>query len=498
MAKSGIDLCLSKLLLPPPTWYETAWSAIRGLASVAYNLEDRTALESMIQRGIIQDQVLQNSRHHSQLSPGGTGSVLTLALFDSLQHNPLWKKHGFDPAEFVEAVGPALTNFHDLVFQLQQEEAQKMEHRLKGIELEEEEEGEVIGRNYNRNKKINNVQGEDFLIKLMEKAIQQQQKQSVVNDDETKSQPNDKASSSSTSSSSVLAAASKNNWAKEAQENPDSLVAAVVKMATPTFLQYLYDSTMKEVLLRKKHTIPPPSLRNEALKGPNKHSSSNDDHDAESESVFSFSSTYIKGSVKIGQVAILRARAMEIDVNNYYDSDLPYEEFKASHPDFDKPKPVAAQIDVLFEISCKFRESFALSTLAGMLMNQHLGDSWNDDDEDDDDHDDSSTKPRKDNKDEIVQYTRLGVAVLEGWLYNNNNNNNKNKVGMENLNELRWRVPMLREPVEFFQGDADPTLRTVLDDHDIPEEAIRNNNKKKDSGGGNDDNNNNKTTKGDL
>ena len=405
MAKRGVELCLSKLLLPAPTWYETAWSALRGVASTAWSKEDRDALESMISKGIIQDQVLHNSRHHSQVSPGGNGALLSMSLFDSLYHNPLWKKYNFDALEFCHAVGPALTNFHDLVFELQNQESKKIQER---------EEPETPTKRETSSETKEEESEEKIFSRIVEQVLQGGIEPDLLQSVET-------------------------TWIKEAKENPDSVVASVVEMATPTFLQHLHDSTVREALFRKKYNLPALSAKGQPL-DENGSSGGN-------ESSLSFTSSYVKGSAKINQVAILRARAMEVDFND----DYRYEEFRASDPDFDKPKPVAAQIDVLFEITCRFRESFALKTLADMVMNNHLGESWKDGENGGD-----SSK-----KDELVQYTRLGVAVLEGWLHNVDENNN----------ELRWRVPMLREPVEFSLTGIDSTVRTVIDEKEEQRKA---------------------------
>ena len=396
MANTGVDVGLSKLklLLPAPTTLEIIWSALRGVSSIAWNTEDRRAMETMIEKGIIQDQVLQNSRHHSQVSPGGTGSVLTLALFDSLHHNPLWNRYGFDSSDFCKAVGPALANFHDSIFQLQQEETERMRERY-------------------------------------------------TKDSATKKSNEDGGSSSLESSvdeKDLKIDFEKSTWVDEAKANPDSLVASVVRMTTPAFLQHLYESAVTEFLLREK--LPAPLLGHS-------NQSSNNTNDDSNEPIISFASTYVKGSAKVGPVAILRARAMEVEDPN---EDYRFEEFKASDPDFGKDKLVAAQIDVLFEISCRFRESLSLRKLADIMLKKTLGgDIWKDEDDQE-----TNSKGGIDKQEELVQYTRLGVAVLEGWLHNSKENNN----------QLQWKVPMLREPVEFYWNDIDSVVRTVVNEDD--------------------------------
>ena len=59
-------------------------------------------------------------------------------------------------------------------------------------------------------------------------------------------------------------------------------------------------------------------------------------------------------------------------------------------------------------------------------------------------------------KTEHVEYTSLGVAVFEGWLDKGESSSDGDDEG------LRWRVPLMREPIEFPMSLS--AVRTVLDE----------------------------------
>jgi hypothetical protein len=98
-----------KLLLPTTSMWDNVWDAVQGAWSAVTDEKSRDAFETLIKDGVIRDQVLQNAIN---------GSSMTFGLFHQLS-NPLWEKHGFKAKEFVHAVGPALTNLHDVLHSLQ-------------------------------------------------------------------------------------------------------------------------------------------------------------------------------------------------------------------------------------------------------------------------------------------------------------------------------------------------------------------------------------------
>lgn len=143
---------------------------------------------------------------------------------------------------------------------------------------------------------------------------------------------------------------------------------------------------------------------------------------------------YQAGSAKIGQIAILRARAAELD----FKTDHQYREFDASDPDFEH-KPVAAQVDVLFELTTRYTETFL--------------------------HDDEEVEKfintnnqattavqQQPRRIEEVEYTDLRVAYFESFLYNKN----------QKEGALRWRLPLMRAPFEFDMTEGTTEFRRVI------------------------------------
>lgn len=107
LLSTGGALKAEKLLLPPPTPWESLFHTLQGLWMVATDPQKRQAFEDAIQNQIIKDDVLKNA-------PYGAG--MTFQLFANLQ-SPLWKTRTttFDAKQFTTALVPALTNLHEYV-----------------------------------------------------------------------------------------------------------------------------------------------------------------------------------------------------------------------------------------------------------------------------------------------------------------------------------------------------------------------------------------------
>ena len=101
---------------------------------------------------------------------------------------------------------------------------------------------------------------------------------------------------------------------------------------------------------------------------------------------------------------------------------------------------VAAQIDVLYEVTNRFHEQVPVTSEQPPLQT-------------------SSQNQPPELKTEHVEYTSLGVAVFEGWLDEGEAGSSRSE-DAEGGSGLRWKVPLMREPIEFPMTVS--AIRTVL------------------------------------
>lgn len=177
----------SKLLLPPPTFTEIISSAAAGAWQHLVDQPSRDAYEKAIEEGVIKDTVLHNATN---------GSVLTYSLFHNLQ-NPLFSEYKFNSKEFVDAVAPALENFHD-----------------------------VLGK------------------------LRNQLPATLKEMDEDKKEPASQEEIMAQLSSNSLAEAllGKNHWRDQAKADPDSLAGVLSRMTTEVCLDALYYTSKLDIL----------------------------------------------------------------------------------------------------------------------------------------------------------------------------------------------------------------------------------------------------------
>jgi hypothetical protein len=194
-------------------------------------------------------------------------------------------------------------------------------------------------------------------------------------------------------------------WRGQAVVDPNSVAGCLSRMTTEDYLDDFVMSTKLGLVVAKQHSI------------------------------------YEEGSANVNQVAILSARAMELPLpgqsSGREDDDHRYEEFRASEEAHFK-YGVAAQIDVLYEVTNRFHEQVYTGSIT----------------------DDGTQETQT----EYVEYTSLGVAVFEGWL----------DKGAESVNEegLQWRVPLMREPYEFpMIASASRTVLSTEDANKIEEQG---------------------------
>ena len=191
-------------------------------------------------------------------------------------------------------------------------------------------------------------------------------------------------------------------WHKDAEENEDSLPGRLAKMVTDTCLGTLYFNSKVDGL---RHGNPLSDF------------------------------VYVPGSTKVNDVALLNVRAMVMDQEEK-DDNVEYPEFRASEIS-EKELGVAAQVDVLFEMSQKLsrktKEPHVLEEIATTASIEASKNAKTDDDD----------------SQEVITYTNLGVAVFEGWLYN-----------PKSTDGPRWKVSVLRQAFEFPHHQATITTGT--------------------------------------
>jgi hypothetical protein len=180
-----------------------------------------------------------------------------------------------------------------------------------------------------------------------------------------------------------------NYWRLKAEEDPDSPAGQLARMTTEVCLDAFYYTSKLDTICQSFETV-----------------------------------KYVPGSCDIHQVALLNARALEI----YPESNSELADVDAN--ELPEDPPIAAQMDVLYEVTHTYKQ-----TIGGPVIMEAVSD---------DDEATGTTTPvekkddgKEEEKTETVSYTNLVVAVLEGWLHK----------GPEK--ELRWKVAMLRDALEF-------------------------------------------------
>jgi hypothetical protein len=127
-------------LLPTPNIVSIIVRCFGGAFATWMDPSARDAYTQYVKEGVIRDQWPEVSTLSS--SSSSSWGARSLALFYDLHHNPLWKVHGIDIKEFVDYVPRALETYTDtlgrLVMQMQKEqereERQKKKKRKAGIE----------------------------------------------------------------------------------------------------------------------------------------------------------------------------------------------------------------------------------------------------------------------------------------------------------------------------------------------------------------------------
>jgi hypothetical protein len=507
-----------KLLLPTTSTWDNVWDAVQGCWSAVTDEKSRNDFETLIQDGVIRDQVLQNAVN---------GSSMTFGLFHQL-NNPLWERHGFKAKEFVQAVGPALTNLHDVLHSLQNEFAktafkQEQKRQSSAATKLKDDDSSTAASAAQESSTGSSANDDNTAITLesITSALDAEYLQSgnlwrtrAHAFEEAAKKANEEEKDGKIANTATAKAETVVDQEIDSPPAPsaDELASSLMKMTTPGFLDAAYLGWKLSMMALIASSRASSSRSGAALGG--------GDRNIPNQNLLP---TYEEGSFQIGQVAILRARVMSISAQRTKDEDDGNEETTiindaTFHANVEKDNMtgsksssnkgtgtddhkmdesddsfcVAAQIDVLYEATSTFMElsanvldpSSSSSSSADTNETTSISTTMDTDDtlssssekanvkEDEI----SATVSATEAKSDATEDTDKGVSRSTSSVLKDNkppamDRIKVNSVGVAVLEgwfhggpgpekELRWRVAALRDPYEF--PGAIPLHRTIL------------------------------------
>ena len=351
------------------------FSAANGLISL-FSEKTRVGFMDSLEKGIIQEGVL---------SQATAGPMVILSLFHDLQ-NPLFKKHKFDPTQFIDGLVPALENFHNVSSALENELHEINQRAISNSETEAAE-----GETRQTNSKVSDATNDVG-------AVAKEEKESLLSALQTMTE----ADELDTKQKKLAEAILNHEWMDEARNHPDSLAAQLSRMVTKELFKINQLSSKTAFLLQNQ-----------------------------SRNIY-----FCEGSCRVNNVALLSARACLFREKERSSSDGEKEkktitEYEAIDPNFEKDlceseTAVAAQVEVLYDVTQEFviRKSAMLDSkgkkISGDVSPKTPLSSTSSDDE------------------EATQTTIVSVATFEGWLYRGPDDG-----------QLRWKLASYRPPYEF-------------------------------------------------
>jgi len=206
----------------------------------------------------------------------------------------------------------------------------------------------------------------------------------------------------------------KNLWRQRAEQDPESLEAALLNMTTDTCFNYFFYSNKLGLFRPNSSSRSSSSLSSSSSLFSSSSPffvSEEDNHPSTKQ--FHSSFRYVPGSFTVNEVALLRARAVYLHPKEEQgDSNNEYPEFQASDVR-EESIPIAAQIDVLYEAT-------------------HTYELEQKEEEEEEEKNGGTTGGKQE------QVTNLGVAIFEGWIRSSSRSR-----------APQWKVAMLREALEF-------------------------------------------------
>mmetsp|Transcript_954 Transcript_954/g.2058 ORF Transcript_954/g.2058 Transcript_954/m.2058 type:complete len:379 (+) Transcript_954:76-1212(+) len=338
-------------IIPQRTMTQMFFSAANGLVSL-FSEKTRVGFMDSLEKGIIQEGVL---------SQATAGPLVMLSLFHDLQ-NPLFKKHKFDPTQFMDGLVPALENFHNVSSAL---ENQFHELNQRVISNSETEGAEQQTREADTD--FSETTNEVGALAKEEKESLMSVLQTMAEDDEFDSQQKK-----------IAEAILNHEWMDEARNHPDSLAAQLSRMVTKELFQINQLSSKTAFLLQNQ---------------------SRNIH-------------FREGSCRVNNVALLSARACLFREKEGSSSDGEKDEkttteYKAIDPNLENDfceseTAVAAQLEVLYDVTQEFviKNSAKFGSKETKMSN-----------------DTSPITPSNSTSEQATQTTIVSVATIEGWLH---------------------------------------------------------------------------------
>jgi hypothetical protein len=333
-------------IIPQRTMTQMFFSAANGMISLLSE-KTRVGFIDSLEKGIIQEGVL---------SQATAGPMMMLSLFHELQ-NPLFKKHKFDPTEFLSGLVPALENFHNVSSALENELHDVKQRALSNDIMEVHDE------------KLEQTDGAAHETTEEFGAVTKEEKESLLSALRIMSE-NDEFESKQQAAEAIL----NHEWMNETRDFPDSLAAQLSRMVTKELFQINQLSSKTAFLLQNQ-----------------------------SRDIY-----FREGSCRVNNVALLSARACLFkekegssseDTSDDDEGVTKYEAVDSSFEnDFDESETaVAAQLEVLYDVTQEF-----------VMGKPPLSDS--------NETNESTASTSWDNE-KPTQTTIVSVATLEGWLH---------------------------------------------------------------------------------
>lgn len=352
---------LNHHLIAPRSSLEILGSAAKACFTLLKSPVKRDECLNLLNNGVINAPVL--------------GVPMTLALYNDLS-SPLLVDHKFEPQEFMEGVKHALDHFHSVEGQLQNQTLDNSIQQWKKFQAEYEtfSTSSATDQSQNENENENESENKDVNASASANEIIQHDWMQKIQEKLENLDPND------------------HDWKKQANENPDSLLAQLTKMVAPHYFSHLYAVHEASAPLI---TLDPNPAR------------------------------YV--SSEVSNVALLSARAQiipptpvsreEEEKLNDHDAQKNDDILNNIYSDIDE-LPVAAQVEVLYDMIVE-------RSISG--LEQGLGVSQ-----------DNSDENQNDDTEKTIKGAVVQVAVFEGWLHRSPDGS-----------PLRWELASVRTPWEF-------------------------------------------------
>ena len=339
------------------------------------NEKSRSDFIEKLDRGVINEGVI---------SQATTGPLILLSLFNDLQ-SPLFKRHKFDPNEFLDGVPIALSQFHNVSGALENEFYQ-IQKRCDDDVVSTSAKSSAENANEDKGESASPSEIDEKDKSDSVDRVQEEEKEHLLSIIEMYRRDGAEMDEKQ------VAAILNHDWMDEAKKDPDSLAGQLSRIVTAELLQMHQTSAKTSFVLQRKKFL------------------------------------FEEGSSSVNNVALLSARAIscppERKQGKNSEDDAEGRRFESTDGDssnFDSSNTelsgVAAQLEILYDVRQQFVPEPG----------------------DDSKIQDESATDGQTASDEVnpITTTAVNVATIEGWL-------NGSADG-----ELRWRLALIRPAFEF-------------------------------------------------